>query len=269
MPNGNDPPRSAPGRDEARRTVTETKRRSAPRLSAELAVQVVGAAGPAEMTTVDVSRTGLFLHTYDPKPLRYLLRLRMDPSDGGEPIVGHGMVVRVVSAAEAEAIGTEPGMGIEFFGFGGAPRARWEALLDRLASSGAADAKRRSQPSPALQPLVCEAAHKLPRRDDVLLLLRTDNVEQLYEICNVHIPSGSMFVRTSVALPPGASVDLRIVHPLSRDVYDLRGMVERVRRGTGGDGLEISLKPGVETRHQTFADGLPEEEITLELVDGE
>ena len=226
------------------------------------------------MTTVDVSRTGLFLHTLDPKPLRYLLRLRMELADGGEPIVGHGMVVRVVSKTEAEATGAEPGMGIEFFGFGGAPKARWEAMLKRLSvSPGQGEGRRRSQTPPPLQPIRCEAAHKLPGRENVLLLLKIENVEQLYEICEVHIPAASVFVRTRVSLAVGAAVDLRISHPLSRDVYDLKGTVEGIRREAGGEGLEVALTPGVETRHQTFADfianGLPEEELTLELVDEE
>lgn len=249
----------------------ETRRRKAPRLTAALSVQIIGPKGSAETSTIDVSRSGLFLHTLEPKPLRYLLRLRIDPVDGGEPIVGHGMVVRVVDTSEADNLGSEPGMGIEFFGFGGEPRARWEKLLERLEATAAGEElRRRSEPPLSLQPLRCDAAHKLPSRENVLLLLGTENVEQLYEICEHHIPAASVFVQTTARLPDGAPVDLRITHPLSRDIYDLHGTIERVAQVSGGTGLQVKLMPGVETRHQTFKDfieqGLPEEELSLEFV---
>jgi hypothetical protein len=249
--------------------VTETRQRQAPRLIIALPVHVVGAGGEVAMTTVDVSRGGLFLHTLDPKPLSHLIRLRIDPGDGRE-ILGHGVVVRVVNAEEADRTGVEPGMGIEFYGFGGDPRHRWEKLLERLASAGVESKRKSLTPLPP-QPLRCDAVHKLPRRDRILLLIHAENVEQLYEICDIHLQAPVMTVRTPVQLPPGTAVDLRVSHPLSRDVYDLRGTVERVIDHGPARGLEVALTPGVETRGQSFRDfiesGLPEEELSLEVIE--
>jgi hypothetical protein len=222
------------------------------------------------MTTVDVSRGGLFLHTLDPKPLSHLIRLRIDPGDGGADILGHGVVVRVVSADEADRTGVEPGMGVEFYGFGGDPRHRWEALLERLSPAGAESRRKSLTPLPP-QPIRCDAVHKLPRREHVLLLLHAENVEQLYEICDIHLQAPAMCVRTPVQLPTGTAVDLRVSHPLSRDVYDLHGTVERVVGRDATRSLEVTLTPGIETRAETFRNfilaGLPEEELSLEVIE--
>lgn len=250
--------------------MTETRQRKAPRLSIALPVHVVGAGGEVTMTTVDVSRGGLFLHTMDPKPLSHLIRLRIDPGDGEAEILGHGVVVRVVSPEAADRAGGEPGMGVEFYGFGGDPRHRWEALLERLASTSAESKRKSLTPLPP-QPLRCDAVHKLPRRERVLLLLHAENVEQLYEICDIHLLAPAMSVRTTVQLPVGSAVDLRVSHPLSRDVYDLRGTVERAVGRGAARSLEVTLTPGVETRAETFRNfilaGLPEEELSLEVID--
>lgn len=80
-----------------------------------------------------------------------------------------------------------------------------------------------------------------------------------------------MFVQTTARLPESSPVDLRITHPLSRDIYDLHGTIEGVAHLAGSSGLQVKLMPGVETRHQTFKDfiemGLPEEELSLEFVE--
>jgi len=237
-----------------------------------MSVELLGAGGSDGLATADVSREGLFLHSRDPKPLRQLLRLRIDPGDGSEPIVGHGMVVRVVESGSSPLGDESPGMGIEFYGFGGEPLRRWQELITRLESSGALElGVRCSKPPPAgLQPLVCDAAHRLPGRENVLLLLSISNVEQLYEFHEHRLPAGEAFVETQVRLLPGAQVDLRLTHPLSRAVYDFKGTVTAFEEGDR-PGLTINFLAGPETRKETFAtfieEGLPVEELTLELVE--
>jgi len=240
-----------------------------------LSVHVLGTSRNIGLTTVDVSQGGMFLHTSEPTPIRQLLRLRINPGDGRDPIVGHGMVIRVVDAEEAALGGGETGMGVEFYGFGGEPRERWNQLLSRLATAPFVAAASASPKSVRreVQPVYCEAAQRLPGKSSVLLLLRTRNVEQLYEVCDHHLPAASVLVQTAVRLAPGTPVDLRFTHPLSRDVYDLHGTVRQVLDDEPGPGLDVSLTPGVGTRQdelRRFIDaGLPEEELAIDLVDGE
>lgn len=251
----------------------ESKQRKAPRLRASLSVQVLGAKRTVGLTTVDVSRSGLFLHSVEPTPVRQLLRLRIDPGEGREPIIGHGMVVRVVEPEEAARTGADPGMGLEFYGFGGEPRKRWEEILQRLTSVpgvAAASAGPRVRPR-ELQPIYCEAAHRLPGHSTVLLLLRVANVEQLYEVAEHHLGSGAVLVQTAVRLQPGSAVELRFTHPLSKDIYDLQGTVRGVLEDEPGPGLEVALTPSRSTRQELFrafiAAGLPEEELSLEVIE--
>ena len=255
--------------DFSRERVTDTKERQSPRLAASLPVQVVGARGTDGVTTVDVSRGGLFVRTASPRPLRQLVRLRIDPGGGQAHIAGHGMVVRVVQADEAKRTGAEPGMGIEFYGFGGGPRERWDDLIERIAKGATAGRRTSQVPPRGLQPVRAEAAYRLPGRKHILVLLGIENVEQLDEICEHHLLAPTLLVETSADLTPGEPLDLRVPHPLSREIYDLPGKV--AARSKDPAGLVIELTPGVETRQAQFRGfierGLPEEELALELVE--
>lgn len=249
----------------------ETKQRKSPRLRVALSVQVLGARRSVGLTTVDVSHNGLFLHTKEPWPERQLLRLHINVGAGRDPISGHGMVVRVVDEEEAARTSGEPGMGVEFYGFGGEPRRRWDGYLQQLATApgivASVSATRRVERE--LQPVLCEAAHRMRGRSRVLLLLDTSNVEQLHEICNHYLPAAMVPVHNAPRLEPGTAVDLRLTHPLSRDVYDLTGSVRKIVESPPF--LEIGLTSGRSTRQEELREfikaGLPDEELSLDVVD--
>jgi uncharacterized protein (TIGR02266 family) len=85
--------------------------RKSRRAPLSLLVQVRGDAMDSVVTeyTADVSSTGLFIRTDDPKPVGSFLHVQVMPKDGSRLIEGMGRVVRVIPPGV-----DRPGMGIQF-----------------------------------------------------------------------------------------------------------------------------------------------------------
>lgn len=223
--------------------------RRAQRIPVNLSVQVIGGRNRMTYHTVDVSRVGLFIHTDTPRPERQLVRLRIDLGSG-DPLEAHGMVVRAISAGEAAAEGMAPGMGIEFYGFGGEAQRRWEAYLTALSAAygRVRDGRKPATWPPRYRPGQRESL--LP--DEVVVPVPVSDVETLYELCEADIPRGTTFVPAPHRLPVGCNVCLRICHPVTHQSYDLHGKVMQLHDEPHFPGIAVALRPGVQIRREEF-----------------
>jgi Tfp pilus assembly protein PilZ len=97
------------------------------------------------------------------------------------------------------------------------------------------------------------------------------SIDQLYEIYERELVAGKMFVCTPELLVAGDRVALRIIHPVSRQEYDLYGKVERVHTDPQYPGLIVTLRPSTVARREKFRsfieEGLPEEELPSDLLE--
>jgi hypothetical protein len=214
-----------------------------------LSVQVIGSRTHMTYHTVDVSRVGLFIHTDSPRPERQLVRLRIDLGTE-EPLEAHGMVVRSIPPEEATREGMAPGMGIEFYGFGGEPQRRWESYLTAL--SAAYGRVRDGQKPKTWPPRYRSEAAEPVLPGEVVVPVPASTMEALYEICDVDIPRGATFVPAPDRLPLGCSVCLRIVHPVTHQSYDLHGVVMQLHDEPSFPGIAVALRPGVQIRREEF-----------------
>lgn len=78
--------------------------------------------------SLDISPTGMFIHTHEPKPLGTMIELQFCMKDGSQLIEGSGRVARVILP---NSDGRAPGMGIEFVGL--KDEARF--LLERICAT--------------------------------------------------------------------------------------------------------------------------------------
>ena len=81
----------------------------------------------------DISAGGLFVSRPEPFPLGEVVKLSLELPDGSPPIAADAVVVRCVTAEQAEASGKEAGNGLQFAGGNDELRARLDAFIERLA----------------------------------------------------------------------------------------------------------------------------------------
>lgn len=267
--------------------MSESDRRKAPRFPVALPVTFLDTKTSTPLSTVDVSRGGVFVQSDEPRPLRQLVRLRIDIPAQGEVIEVHGMVVHTRGAADEASDGQPAGIGIEFFGFGGQPRQMWEDLLRGLqagqpiggvggneagapidgefevstvdpvgsnfaggldAPATTPDASAAAAPPPAQEPAAAGRAKLVCRVFPVPL----QNAEQLYELYERELVTGSMFVCTPVKIPVGDRVVLRIQHPNSGEAFDFHGLVQTQHADPTYPGLTLALRPSTLARRERF-----------------
>lgn len=105
----------------------------------------------------------------------------------------------------------------------------------------------------------------------VVFPIPVQSIDQLYEIYERELVAGKMFVCTPEQLIAGDRVALRIIHPVSRQQYDLYGKVERTHTDPQYPGLIVTLRPSTVARREKFRsfieEGLPEEELPSDLLE--
>lgn len=270
--------------------------RRAPRIPIELPVRLIGTRGEADFLTKDISRGGLFIKTDSPRPHRQLLRIKIELESQLEPIEVHGMVVHSVSPDEAAENNGQPGMGVEFIAFGGAPRERWETFLrsamadTQLAQATAQETAKATElhrssaaaaPMPAAPPSHQSTApnhsttpHQGSMRKAVVTTvfpIPVQSADQLYEIYERELVAGVMFVCTPEQLSLGDRVTMRLIHPGNKSTFDLHGKVQKVHDNPQYPGLSVALRPSTMARRDKFRSfieaGLPEEDLGFDLLE--
>lgn len=123
-----------------------------------------------------------------------------------------------------------------------------------------------AQQSPAPQ-------QQTPRRNIVntVFPIPVETPDQLYEIYERDLVAGVMFVCTTERLTIGDRVTMRIIHPTSRDEFDLNGKVQQLHDNPQYPGLSVALRPSTLAKREKFRAfieaGLPVEDMSLDLID--
>lgn len=202
------------------------EQRREPRFRYELAVTMTAGRRTWSLSTHDVSYRGMFVRLDDPPKPREFVRLEVSLPDGGK-LVLQGMVAFVTR--EGDEMGRPPGVGIQFFGSGGAEHQAWEAFVRKVWEE-----QQRRKPK-------TRAPHA---HVSVVVRLRAADARELESVIAEALSQGGLPIATEHALAPGSTMALEVVHPHTGEIFDLPCVV---RSRAGGVGIELS-QTGAEVR---------------------
>jgi hypothetical protein len=179
-----------------------------PRVNVELDVFLPTARGEDRYVTKDIAYRGIFVVTPNPYPLRKLVRFRA--SLDGVDVQMMGLVAHRVNAMDAEERGTQPGMGVSLFSVGHSARQEWR---DYVRTQYELDPEARRQVE----------IDEMPR-----LRIHLASQDMLRQFIDRDFPSGSIFYRMPELQPVGTRVRLEVIHPESREMFELEATVTEV-----------------------------------------
>lgn len=235
-------------------------RRRVQRIDCGLMVSLKDKHGVTELQTTNVSLHGVHIITDHPPPVRQLVQLNIDlGSFGAVEVMGMVAWHRYGDEDAPDGDGL-PGMGIEFFAMPGEDRDSWTRFVHALREAGETGASAPSvaqkppteiPKSPVGPPPLPEAALKPPpvRRKHprfiscFMLQIRTK--ELLREMYTRDISVGGMFINTPSPERVNKDVQLVLVHPATKEEFQLAGQVVRVQQdGIVKDrGVALKLPP--------------------------
>lgn len=157
------------------------------------------------LLTDDVSFRGVFLRTDSPPPLMQLIRIKFTLPPDNVPLLVHGMGVKIVTAQEAR--GRSPGVGIEFYGFDGEPRQRWEQFVRWIAQHHPESEDRPVAPGQPVDPVQRRFV-----RQRAELRVQLEALDSVVELITGDISQGGMFIRTDLPLNVGTEVSVQLVY---------------------------------------------------------
>jgi len=177
------------------------------------------------LLTSSVTFTDAFIRTTAPPPINSLVRLSfaMPPDERRLALSAH--VTGIVAADSG--VDHYPGFAARFVGLDGPPRELWESLVWKL--------RREHQEAGTSTVVFARPSYVArfqlgaPVAEDLCLV--PDTVEDLARVVHEDVPSGNLFVPTATSMMLGANVRVNVVHPITKDVVPLDGVVRR--RGTG------------------------------------
>src|SRR5262249_21155472 len=188
----------------------------------------------ASLVTEDVSMRGIFLRTEEPPNLRQLVQIKLRLPPTNEEVCFHGMAVHVVKKEQAK--NRVAGVGIQFFTADPVQRARWEKFVRTV---GEERAKGNKAPALASTPT---AINNRRARHDAKIRLWVKSLEHLRQIYTENISKGGLLLATNERMAIGAKLRILIMHPVSKESFDLEGSVRRhvLRDHFKGVAVELS-----------------------------
>lgn len=187
-----------------------------------------------ELLTGDVSLNGAFVRSTECPPKNSLIRLVFTLPPDDTKVTVSCMVLHIVAVAEKNP-NEYPGFAVQFVGFSGPPKDRWEELVRPLSRDPGAERKKtRVFAAPSY---VERFRSTTPAAIDLELRPSVDVFEALM---SDEIPGGTVFVATDAAVPPGANVVVRVVHPLTQERFPLTGTARRPDETTAR-GVDVRL----------------------------
>lgn len=252
------------------------ERRRQRRLEVELEVTVKHDQGRFTYRTLNVNRGGLFLRTDHPSRPREMIELEIDLGDALGRLDAVAVVRHATSREEARGSGRVPGMGVQFYGLGKGEQARWDAYVRQLAereaqasdrpASGAGsrddnraddalEARRafQAEPTPVVQ-TPPEALRAVSSGDEVekfSLVMRS--VDGLRAFFNRDYGTDGIFIPTDRRLAPGTPTTVRVIHPTSREAFDLSATVSWLSPSSGAaSGVRVLFAAPSEAEREAF-----------------
>ena len=239
-------------------------RRRFKRIDCGLNVTLKDQRGTHELQTSNVSLHGVHIITDHPPPMRQLVQLNIDLGSFGAVEVMGMVAWHQYSDDEDGAVDGLPGMGIEFFAMSVEHKNEWTQFIHALRAAGEDGGPAPSvvteppteppgtEPTPHMAPPpIPEAAlgeppvrRKHPRYISCFMLqLRTRQL--MRDMYTRDISVGGMFVQTPAPERVNKDVQLVLVHPATKEEFQLAGQVVRVQKeGNPKDrGVALQLPP--------------------------
>jgi hypothetical protein len=212
--------------------------------------------------TDNVSYGGVFLRIDAPPSLRQLIRARVTPPDSSE-IEFSAMVVH--TRAPGDATEHAPGFGLQFYGFGGDDRKRWDAFVRTLQLAAApppevappsAQLAPRPPPSGVIAPSAPDAGPHTVRlapsshvdpiqrryeRYPAAFEVRLQTSEAMQAACTRDLSVGGIAVRTDAMIALGTVVGVSLVHPVSGARFAVDAVVCRAIHDPAARGLALEF----------------------------
>ncbi len=234
----------------------ENRRRSV-RSAIALPVWLKDAHGGTRTVTVDVSAHGVSVWADAARPLRRYVELEIELPDSDVVIAVTAMVARNGVVVDPKTGLARQHMGLEFFLFDTKSQERWQAFL------------RSQRPAPSSGPAVDPTV--IPGEDEVAtFLIRPRDTDRLWTFFFGELARAQVRIEAEIERPPGAVVELMVIHPKSGGHWLLDGEVLSVGRArSGGARLEIGLPgldPALKEAFHAFVrsgDGQIQEEVSL------
>ncbi len=188
-----------------------------------------------ELVTEDISHGGLFLRTELEATLRQLVRVEMLLPPHADRFEAAGKIVHRVPAVQGDRAA---GVGIQFYGLGNDPRARWATFVAFVRERFPESSER------SVTLATANAVTPLYRRthsEVFALQVHVATLSDLVTLFRRDVRQRRMFVLFDKQCYVGDEVCLLVVHPHTQDVFELRGRVSRCVRDGGIGGIEIAL----------------------------
>jgi hypothetical protein len=204
------------------------ERRRDPRYHVRVRVALVRGTEVEWFFTHNVSHRGLFIRTPRPPRLHDVFKVKIVLPPGGHTLELHATAMFVKTPAERP---DNPGVGVQFFGFGGVDAARWRQFVREI---------RRDHP------LTLEASHmldlcpeaqteahtRLAASHGSKVRLRVRSPAELSALYTSNLSKGAVLLPTEGDVAVGTPLELVLVHPASGATMSLTGVVrENVVRG--------------------------------------
>ena len=247
-------------------TQTQEKRRHR-RLAVSLPLTITTATGKIDLTTEDVSFSGLFVRTDDPAPLRRLVKLHLTMPDTKEQMEMLAMVVYTVSAEQSKRFSKPPGMGLNLYGLNAQSRLKWREFVARTIDL---HDQARLQDLTTLPGRIEPIRRRFPRFE-AEFVVHVETTQALYDMVTLNISAGGAFLATDEVLAAGTDIKLTIVHPEDGSEFVIKGQVVRhIPAKDGAGGLGVCFEEMDSSARSGFVDfiesGLPVVDIESDLI---
>jgi Tfp pilus assembly protein PilZ len=252
------------------------ERRRQRRLEVEIDVTVKSDKVRLTYRTLNVNRGGLFLRTDHPARPREMIELVIDLGGPLGQLDAVAVVRHATSREEARGSGRVPGMGVQFYGLSNGEQARWDAYVRQLAereaeaavrpafgpssrdgsrSDDAFEARRafQAEPTPVVEtpPEALRAVSSDNEGEMFPLVMRS--VEGLRAFFKRDYGADGIFIPTDRRLAPGTPTTVRVIHPTSREAFDLSATVSWLSPSSGAaSGVRVLFADPSEAERDAF-----------------
>lgn len=236
-------PKMMPMAPPPKSTTTEASGRRDPRYRVRLPVVVTCGKHKMELFTADISLRGFFLRTDRPIKDRQFVRTDLLLPPGEDRVSLFGMVAHAVLPNNPH--NRIPGSGIQLYGNGAEALVRWEKFIRFVAEKYPSALEQEVVISPT-HAETSEEVRRAYQRFELRMEVKVyfDKLDQLVLMYSRDISKGGVFLRTDAQLEVGQVIELRLIHPNSREEFTLHGVVRRnvrdaAAQGQRGIGIEF------------------------------
>ena len=221
--------------------------RKSQRYPCEISVEVQSSSGSGFYMSVDVSMNGCYVATTKTQPLNQVIQVLLYPPGEDRGIRAMAHVRHVRTELEADDV-LPAGMGLEIFAIDTDEKVRWIEYISGVAQAfeeqyGPKQARDRTSSTYGDGGQTAPAAAHGPAlrrfvRHRVRMEVQVRDMESMFTLVSRDISGGGIYLETTEKVSLGTSVEVSMIHPISKEALELSGRV--VRRDAGGVGVAFS-----------------------------